>query len=464
MSRTLSSPIHHIFLTSRWQNSGVEPTARDIAHLHRRFGFGISAADLDRLTPGGYEAAVEALFTAPASDAADSVPVPSFTAHPLSDRATASLDARRALTQQVHADAAALAGWWLDRLVSTTWPLREKVTLLWHGHFATSIAKVRFAALMHGQNELLRRQGLASFPDLVGAMLQDPAMLVWLDGEANRAGAPNENLGRELMELFTLGHGNYDETDVKEAARSLTGWAVNRTTGAATFVPRRHDTGTKTVLGQTGTWATPDIARIVTSQPVGQRFVVAKLWSLLATPVDPSASVVDTLLPAYGAGDVEALLRAIALHPDFRSAASRTGLVKQPIEWVVGSLRALGVAPGAFATAGKTPTTGSAVLTGVFARLGQVPFAPPSVGGWPQNGGWLSTATAATRLEFAARLVALADLSAVTAAPAATRPDVVARILSVEWGPSTRSSLSSVAGDPVGLTALGLVAPEHVLA
>ncbi|HEX2849767.1 MAG TPA: DUF1800 domain-containing protein [Acidimicrobiales bacterium] len=408
----------------------------DLAHLFRRAAFGASAAELDAAEQAGYEATVDRLLALDSPDGpGDAIPAPVFPPLPSKD------------------DARAAVQWWLRRMAATAVPLREKIALFWHGHFATSIEKVKSAALMVAQNEVLRRQGAGDFGELTLAVAKDPAMLVWLDSNTNKVGHPNENFARELMELFTLGIGQYSESDVREAARCFTGWTFDRRSGSFVFRPGQHDNGVKTVLGSTGNLAGEDVIRLATTHPASARFVAAKVWSHFAYPVAVDDPVLDPLVAAYGSSlDVAALLRATFLAPEFLSDAARNGLVKQPVEYVVGAARALGV------------DAGGAEVVPVLNQLGQVPFAPPSVGGWPQNGYWLSTATAAARARFAARLVAAADLSAVASATPAARVEAVARLLSVVWTPPTRDALAAVAADPKAVVRLALVSPEYVVA
>lgn len=421
---------------------GVMSLRDDLAHLFRRAGFGATAAELDAAERDGYEATVDRLLTLDGADPeGDAITPPAFSPLPTPERKTLAEEGR------------ATVQWWLRRMAATDRPLREKLVLFWHGHFATSIEKVKAPSLMFGQNDLFRRLVTAGFGDLAVAVAKDPAMLIWLDSNTNRVGHPNENFARELMELFTLGIGNYSETDVREAARCFTGWAFDRRSAAFVFRPGQHDSGTKTVLGQTGPLGGEDVVRLATASPASARFVAAKVWSHFAYPVDPADPVLDPLVAAYGPRlDVTALVRAMFLAPAFLSAGARAGLVKQPIEYVVGASRALGVDAGAPETA--------LVLT----QLGQVPFEPPSVGGWPQNGYWLSTATSAARARFAAHLADTADLSSITAAPEGSRVDAVARLLSVMWTAATRDALARVAAEPKALVALALLSPEYVLA
>ena len=425
-----------------------------MAHLLRRTGFGPTAAEVDAATARGYEATVASLLDFSAPDPADGIAPPQVGAA-APPGAASSAAQREAFARQRRADLVALTGWWLRRMAATAHPLREKLTWFWHGHFATSVQKVQRVDFMAAQNQLFRQLGAGDFEALTLAVAKGPAMMIWLDTVTDVAAHPNENFARECMELFTLGIGNYTEDDVKEAARAFTGWKFDRTSGAFRVVGRQHDNGQKTVLGETGAWGGEDIVRIVTHTSVSARFVASRVWSHFAYPVGPDDPVVDDLAPGYTSDrDLARLVRAVLLHPGFRSTAARTGLVKQPVEWVVGTARVLGL-----------PLGDTRFVTALEA-LGQQPFAPPNVGGWPQNEYWVTTASMLTRLRVANAMVA-ATPGAVLA-PVVDAPDRVAaaaRLLSVDgWGPATHAALSAAADNPQLLMTVALVSPEYILA
>ena len=223
------------------------------AHLVRSTGFGAAGDLVDTVAAAGPSSWLEAsLRAAPESDpGAAAAPAPSF-ATPAPLPQDASREDRQKRRQQETDKVAQLVAWWIRRMVAVENPLVEKLTFGWHNHFATSATKVRSAAMLSAQNATLRAKGRGRFSDLAEAMVVDPALLLWLDGQQNTVKAPNENLSREFMELFTLGRsGGYTEQDVREGARALTGWTLDRQEGTATFVPRRHDAKPKTVLGTT---------------------------------------------------------------------------------------------------------------------------------------------------------------------------------------------------------------------
>jgi uncharacterized protein (DUF1800 family) len=429
-----------------------------IAHLYRRAGFGARPDELDAAVAAGYEATVDRLVDLSVADAAAVAP-PTFT--PPAVVAAPGDEAARRAAQQAdqranREEGRKLTQWWIDRMVLSTTPLRERLTLFWHDHFATSVQKVKQPDLMYRQNEIFRAQGAGSFETLALTVAKDPAMLIWLDANENRKGKPNENFARELFELFLLGIGNYTEADVQEGARAFTGWQYRRQTGAFNLAVNQHDAGAKTVFGQTGNLGGEDVIRMAVAQPASAPYVVSRLWSGFARPVGADDPVVRQLAPAFAKDrDIAKLMRAILLHPDFVSPATRTGLVKTPIEYVAGALRALGLRAAALGN--NLPQT--------MESLGQQPFAPPSVGGWPPNGYWLTTSFALSRLRIASTIAGKAKLDAITAVPAADRLAAVARLLSVDgWGASTSAGLAQVAGDPKALLTVALVAPEYVLA
>jgi uncharacterized protein (DUF1800 family) len=431
--------------------AGGDALRSNLAHLYRRAGFGATSAELDAAQQAGYAAAVAALVV-PSSSSDPGVvatPAPSFTVPtPLGE--TASAAERQNRNKQLAADAADLMLWWLDRMVMATNPFPEKMTFFWHGHFATAIQKVRSAALMLRQNELFRTHGLEAFDMLDLAVARDPAMMIWLDTAQDVAGHANENFARENMELFTLGYGNYSEDDVREAARCYTGWRYNRNTDAFTEVARLHDTGTKTVLGQTGNFDGTDVVRIITHTDASHRWICSRVWSRFAKAItfDP---VVAELMAAYAPRlDLRALFTATFTSPLFSTTKGQ--LVKQPVEYVVGALRALNL------------RADNRKYLAVLKNLGQLPFDPPNVGGWPADDAWLTTAASFTRLQFATSVARAADLSAVADESVSARLDAAARLLSVDgWGAQTRVALTQVADDPEALVTLALCAPEYVV-
>ncbi len=231
--------------------------------------------------------------------------------------------------------------WWLYRMLYTPHPLKEKMTLFWHNHFATSFAKVLNTSYMMGQYDLMYRSALGNFAELLQAISKDPAMMVWLDTVQSKKGMPNENYARELMELFSLGIGNYTEVDIREAARAFTGWEIKE--GKFFDNSNQHDRTEKTVLGRKGNWKGDDVVRICLEQKACPRFIVRKLYKFLISESEsPAAEVIEPLALQFAkdynfGAVVETMLRSNLFFSDF-AYRSR---IKAPVDYVLGIVRGL---------------------------------------------------------------------------------------------------------------------------
>ncbi len=418
------------------------------ARILRRTCFGACGSDIDAVVNTGLDRWLDAALSTPAEPT-----YPTFVPIEAPGKG-ASMEERQKNRAALAEQNRALLTWWVGQMATTTRPVTERLTFGWHQHWATSVSKVKLAPAMLTQQQTLRRTGLGSFTSMAHALVTDPALMVYLDAQDNTKAAPNENLARELMELFCLGVGNgYTETDVKEAARALTGWRI--TPKGATFDPKRHDAGTKTLLGVTGALDTRGAVDAILAAPGHPRHLATRWWHQLASPDAPPSDTLARLTSAYGPGrDLRALFRAIVTDPAFEAAAG--SLVLSPVEWVVASLRTLNV-----------PATDQMLMaaTATLRSLGQVPLQPPNVSGWPSGQAWLSTASAQTRAVAAQRLAKAADLSAVANAAPAARPDALAHLLGLPgFTRRTRTALDTAKGDPVRLTAIALVSPEYQVA
>jgi hypothetical protein len=356
-----------------------QPTAQNpwdlakVAHLHRRAGFGATHAELRRDLQDGPEASVRRLLEAPA-ESADDGPV------------------LEGLRQAVLAtgDGDRLKAWWLYRLLWGPAPLRERLTLFWHGHFATSIRKVGSVALMLRQNELFRRHALGDFAALLTDVVADPAMLIWLDGVRSQRARPNENFAREFLELFTLGPGHYTEGDIREAARAFTGWGRVTDRDAAgrieyTFRGDRHDDGDKTFLGRTGRWGAADVVRITLEQPACAEFLCRKLYRFFVSETGaPPAELIRPLAQEFRASrcSVRRVVEVILRSRHFYASAVRRQRVAGPVEFSACLLRALEV---------PRSDVRLLALAATCDRQGQELFAPPNVRGWVAGPTWLSS-------------------------------------------------------------------------
>ena len=369
-------------------------------HLLNRTGFG--ATDAERRASASLDRAqaVEKLLAGARREA--SIAPPAFVNDPFTPYyriRQLSAEERMAAQRRLVEQGFELRAWWLREMLASPSPLTERMTLFWHNHFATSQQKVRSSQLMYRQNALLRREALGNFATLLHAVAKDPAMLVYLDNAGNRKQAPNENFAREVMELFTLGEGRYGEGDVKEAARAFTGWSLDRESGEFMFRRLWHDYGVKTVLGREGSFDGDDVLDILLAQPATAEFVAGKLWKELVSPT-PDAREVRRWAAVFRDAryEVKPLLRAALNSEAFWSPDNRATLVKSPVDLVVGTLRTFAIHPFDLRPA-------------VFAcaALGQNPFSPPNVKGWPGGEAWIDSATLLGRKQFLERVFRGAD-------------------------------------------------------
>jgi uncharacterized protein (DUF1800 family) len=435
--------------------SGQSTQWQATARLLRRAGFGASGPQIDAVAKQDWSVYLDTVLGLDADLDPGAVATPRpMPVTPRTDYTTAA--ELTALQQELTVQMNDLRAWWLRRMVAVQEPIHEKLTLLWHNHFATSAEKVPFAVWMGAQNQKLRTLKLGDFRTLAVAMLADAAMLYWLDGFSNDANSANENLSREFMELFALGHGNgYSEMDVREGARALTGWGIGP--GGQTEVELdQHDSNVKTVLGVTGNLDHTAFCDVVLSQPQSAPFVAGKLWRQLASDKPPSPAALGRLVDAYGPRmDLKALTKAILLDPEFTTSTGT--IVTAPIEWMVGVIRAL-----------KVPIDQPVLLDAILAALaimGQHPFYPPNVSGWPHGQAWLSTTSTAARVWAADKFVTLGDLSTVEDAATGDRIDAAGYLIGVgAWTDRTVAALKDLVDDPKRIVAAAVNSPEYLTA
>jgi hypothetical protein len=374
-----------------------------VSHLYRRAAFGATPAEVEKALADGFEKTLAHLMTGDA-DSAD------------------KLELLRE-TGQYYTDPHPLRVWWLYSMLESGHPLREKLTLFWHNHFATSYAKVRSTKLMFQQNLTLRKHALGKFRPFLLDMSKDTAMLVWLDSNRNVKGAPNENYAREVMELFSLGVGNYTEKDIQEAARAFTGWHHDAEVTTFENVPALHDDGEKTVLGQSGKFTGSDIVRVCCEQKACAKFLVSKLYTFLVSETPPPKGLLTPLEDRFRGSDYDIadLVKAIIGSRLFFSEHAYRKRVKWPVEYALGLVRA--VVPG------RIPL---ADVIDPLAKMGQVLFAPPNVKGWRTGTDWLNSATLLARNNFA-ESVAVGNWARVSArAPSGQRFEAVTKAAPVE--------------------------------
>ncbi len=357
--------------------------ARRVVHLHRRVVFGGTWNELQRDLNEKPQDAVSRLLSG------------EFRLDGLRTEfdGLASLVGNAAIAQP---NVNHLKAWWVYRVLFTPDPLRERLTLMWHNHFATSNLKVNSLPLMKQQNDTLRTHANGRFGDMLNAMLNDPAMLNWLDAVSNRKGHANENLGRELMELFTLGIGHYSESDVKNAARALTGLGVEK--GQFEFDSHRHDDGEKTILGQTRRFDAQQLADLLVDQPATADRIAGRLiGEFFGEGVVTEAAREELAVELRKSNlDIAAAVETILRSQLFFSDANINTRVCDPLSFLIAPLRALEL---------FDEPTSTLVLSDWLRRMGLDLFYPPNVAGWPGGRAWLTTRTVIARANYAAAIL-----------------------------------------------------------
>ena len=359
-----------------------------IGHLYRRAAFGTTLDEMRAAEQRGPRATIDLLMQGePGCD----------------EYLPAMLTAGESIAGR--GEPADLRGWWLYCMLHSGHPLREKLTLFWHNHFATSIAKVNNATEMFNQNKLLRKHALGNFGPFLLAISKDAAMLHWLDSNSNIKGKPNENYAREVMELFSLGVGNYTEKDIREAARAFTGWHTNSEGTGYEFNALLHDDGVKTILGETGNWNGDDVVRILLKQPAAARFLVRKLYRFyISETQEPSDAFLEPLAESFRKSDydIAALVRTMLSSRHFFSDYAFRQRIKSPVEFVLGAVRAVYRNYGS-GDKRHRPLTHQDLVRQIDS-MGQLLFAPPNVKGWRGAKAWLNTSTVLSRDNFAQAL------------------------------------------------------------
>ena len=385
----------------------VEWDARKAEHLFNRAGFGARPAEISYALRIGHAATVEVLLAgSPVEQEPFFLDLPHRPTR--AEKVGMTDEERRELRSEIRSqDREQLfhfAAWWIDQMIDGPHPLRERMVLFWHGHFTSSYRDVKEGGAMILQNETFREHALGNFGDLTRAIVRDPAMILYLDNDSNRKGNPNENLARELMELFTLGEGNYTEEDVKEAARALTGWRVSYPDGAY-FSSARHDRGTKSVLGESGRFGADELVDLLLDQPACSRWIAGNLLAHFEGR-EPSQERLEAYAALLADGDfeLEPFLRELFLDPEFYSDEVAQNRISSPLEYLVGICRRLGLRPPA------------RLIWLAGGQLGQRLFEPPNVKGWEGGRAWVTTSTFLQRGNFAGMLLGVVKLDDVLAA------------------------------------------------
>ena len=373
------------------------------AHLANRAGFGATPAEIEELTGMGVQKAVARFVDYdrvpdPTPDPEWAKPDPERAERLAAARKAGEEERRRLQREEQQAQRQRLVelrGWWLQRMAKGPRPLQERMTLFWHGHFATSVEKVRDAYLMWRQNELFRRLATGNWLQLLTEVGKDPAMLIYLDQAQSRKEKPNENFAREVMELFSLGEGHYTEKDIGEGARALTGWSYDRMTQKFVERPFFHDRGEKTIFGKTGPFDGGDFIKLIVAQPQAGRFITAKLWRYFVSDDLPEETALELAANFRASGNnFKPVLREIFSSEAFYAPDVIRTQVKSPVQWLVGSVRML-----------ERALPPAQISMGLTRNLGQDLFTPPNVKGWDGGLSWITTNNLLARYNEAAMLV-----------------------------------------------------------
>ena len=430
----------------------MDSTRLVTARLYHRFGFGPKPGEFSAALRAGNSATRTNLLTVPSFDnGAQRVREPAIT--DLGRRPDPNDPLLPIFAANLREQNRVLTLWWLDRMALSDHALTERMTWFWHGHWATAIDKLNFALPMYVQNQTLRKNALGNFRDMSLAMIKDGALQFWLDGQENTSSAPNENLGRELMELFILGVNRYSETDVKEVARALTGYQVVRSNGTVTFNPRRYDPNPKTILGRTIAYDATSATNHLVDQANCQLFISERLWYRFISSQNP-LPYQSSVESAFNQRSISAAVAALA---DFEYLSdSQYSLVKSPVEWFISSCRALSITP--------SQLTNPNNLISYLNKLSQVPFSPPNVGGWPTDEAWLSSASAQFRFAFAQWFIKQGDISPISNLARSQRVNALADWLGIaELSDRTKMALQGAESDPKRLILLALCSPEYIV-
>lgn len=378
----------------------IDPKQWDIAkaaHLLNRAGFGGPPEQIAALHDLGMEKAVDQLLNGPDDSAQFPKPADIAPVNYLEVRKANQMladperkEKQKEMQKQERGEMLELVSWWINRMAETPYPAREKMTLFWHGHFATSAQKVKQSYLMWKQNETLRQNALGNFGTMTKAISRDPAMMIYLDTRESKKDHPNENFARELMELFTLGIGNYTEEDIQQAARAFTGYRINPVDESFRFAPLQHDSGEKKFFGKTGNFDGDDIINMILEKNACARFIARKLWTFFAFE-NPKPALVDALAESFASRkyEIKPLMRQIFTSSEFYSPLAIRTQIKSPVQWIVQTSRIL-----------DTDPPQGIVAINALRQMGQVPFAPPNVKGWDGGKSWITTSTLFFRYNF----------------------------------------------------------------
>ena len=424
----------------------------EIARLSHRFGFGPRPGEFAAALKMGVSAYRIEATTVPAIDSGLAV-ITEPVITDLGKRPSPNTPEVIPFAQAMRAQSLQMVLWWLDRMALSNHGLSERMVWFWHGHWATSIDKINYPLPMFTQNKTLRTFALGNFKEMSRAMINDGALQIWLDGGDSTLKAPNENLSRELMELFVLGVNRYSEDDVKALAKVLTGYQINNSSGKVTFNLKRHDPSAVTLLGSSAIFSGESVSDYLVARDDCATFIAERLWyRFISSSQSPPTD--STVKKAFAERNIASAVTALA--SDVAISDPNNSLVKAPVEWFISACRALKITPSKLDSSNQ--------LISHLQKLVQVPFSPPNVGGWPTDEAWLSSASAQYRIAFAKWLIKQGDLTPITSISQNARVAKSADWLGVSaWSNRTQGALRNAVGDPAEFVLLALCSPEYVV-
>ncbi len=424
----------------------------EIARLSHRFGFGPRPGEFAAALKMGVSAYRIEATTVPAIDSGLAV-ITEPVITDLGKRPSPNTPEVIPFAQAMRAQSLQMVLWWLDRMALSNHGLSERMVWFWHGHWATSIDKINYPMPMFTQNKTLRTYALGNFKEMSRAMINDGALQIWLDGGDSTLKAPNENLSRELMELFVLGVNRYSEDDVKALAKVLTGYQINNSSGKVTFILKRHDPSAVTLLGSSAIFSGESVSDYLVARDDCATFIAERLWYRFISSSQPLPTD-STIKKAFAERNIASAVTALA--SDVAMRDPNNSLVKAPVEWFISACRALQITPSKLNSSNQ--------LISHLQKLVQVPFSPPNVGGWPTDEAWLSSASAQYRIAFAKWLIKQGDLTPITSLSQNARVAKSADWLGVSaWSNRTQGALRNAVGDPAEFVLLALCSPEYVV-
>ena len=418
-----------------------------IARYFHRFGFGPKPGQFEEALKIGAPASLAKILK---SESVSNIPEPNFETLGPRPKDRAILRAEWGLKMREQRNQ--LVMWWLDRMFDSDYAIIERMTWFWHGHWATSLNKVDYANAMLVQYKTLRRNSLGNFQTFSREMIEDGALQYWLDNNSNTVAAPNENLARELMELFVLGVNRYSEEDIKQAAKALTGYSLNRESGITKFNVKKHDGGNQTILGRTRNFDAISLTDFLVSRNDCGKFISERLWYRFIN--DATSPTDNSIENAFIDRDIAKAVNTLASHDAMKNESN--SMVKPPLEWFISSCRALNILPSKLAK--------REVVLNYLDKLAQKPFYPPNVGGWPAGEIWLTAANAQYRIVLAQLIVTKGDVSPIENVSQVNRASKAADLLGVgQWSARTRTALDESKKDPKRLLITALCAPEYLV-